>query len=138
MDDQLNAKIADLELGVTATEVDDGKQWVTKIMKRFGGCVRKVDPSQTEEARLDRFSMHNKCVDQPDDDKDVFLANWAAPEVILTKQYIHASDMYSFGVVLWEIFSLKIPYAAIEEQYEIRNKVLIESKLYLMFFIVLL
>jgi serine/threonine protein kinase len=35
---------------------------------------------------------------------------WTDPEVALGGQFSRASDMYSFGVVVWEIFSGQIPW----------------------------
>jgi serine/threonine protein kinase len=34
---------------------------------------------------------------------------YMAPEVMLCQKYNHKVDVYSFGILLWEIFSLKIP-----------------------------
>lgn len=40
---------------------------------------------------------------------------WMAPEVLTTGQYSQAADIWSFGVVMWEIFSLAgIPYAGVD------------------------
>ena len=39
---------------------------------------------------------------------------WAAPEVVKYLQYSTLSDVWSFGVLLWEIFSYgKMPYPGI-------------------------
>ena len=29
--------------------------------------------------------------------------HWMAPEVLMSSQYTHKADIYSFGIVLWEI-----------------------------------
>ncbi|CAF4864631.1 unnamed protein product [Rotaria sp. Silwood1] len=36
---------------------------------------------------------------------------WTAPEVLESKKYTHKSDMWSYGILLWEIFSYgRCPY----------------------------
>jgi len=55
---------------------------------------------------------------------DDFLANWAAPEVIQGDDHEQSSDIYSLGLVLWEIVSGLVPFAGERSQDEIRYKVL--------------
>lgn len=93
VDAQLNAKLADLELGVD---------------------------SETENAELAVM--------------DDILANWAAPELLNKKQRTgtmpppppQAADVYSFGMVLWEIVSGKVPFGdctANDDQSGLRHRV---------------
>jgi len=35
---------------------------------------------------------------------------WMAPEIILRKEYDFKVDVYSYGIVLWELYTRKIPY----------------------------
>lgn len=35
---------------------------------------------------------------------------WMAPEVIKTKSYTEKADIYSFGIILWELASREPPY----------------------------
>jgi len=36
---------------------------------------------------------------------------WMAPEILRNESYDHMSDIYSFGIVLWEIVAQKFPFA---------------------------
>jgi len=33
-----------------------------------------------------------------------------APEIIIGENYDESSDVYSFGIVLWELFNKEIPF----------------------------
>mmetsp|Transcript_31020 Transcript_31020/g.50177 ORF Transcript_31020/g.50177 Transcript_31020/m.50177 type:complete len:128 (+) Transcript_31020:26-409(+) len=35
---------------------------------------------------------------------------WAAPEVLRDEHYFRSVDVYSFGIVLWEMITAKLPY----------------------------
>jgi serine/threonine protein kinase len=35
---------------------------------------------------------------------------WQAPEVMESKLYTEASDVYSYGMVMWEVFTRKVPF----------------------------
>uniref|UniRef100_A0A7S3Z0N1 Protein kinase domain-containing protein n=1 Tax=Lotharella globosa TaxID=91324 RepID=A0A7S3Z0N1_9EUKA len=38
---------------------------------------------------------------------------WMAPEIIRRKEYNYKVDVYSYGVVLWELYTRKIPYKSL-------------------------
>jgi len=40
--------------------------------------------------------------------------HWMAPEVLKGGKYQHSADIFSFGMILWEIISLEIPYYGID------------------------
>jgi len=40
--------------------------------------------------------------------------HWMAPEVLKGEKYEHSADIFSFGMILWEIISLEIPYYGID------------------------
>ena len=42
------------------------------------------------------------------------LVRWAAPEVLLESRYSTKSDVWSLGVVVWEVFSqAALPYSSV-------------------------
>ena len=36
--------------------------------------------------------------------------HWMAPEILRQDKYTEASDVYSYGVIMWEMITGKIPY----------------------------
>uniref|UniRef100_A0A914EJJ2 Protein kinase domain-containing protein n=1 Tax=Acrobeloides nanus TaxID=290746 RepID=A0A914EJJ2_9BILA len=46
-----------------------------------------------------------------------FPFGWCPPEVLLSRKYSNASDVWAFGVTLWELFSCgENPYAGMNRQ----------------------
>lgn len=96
VDEKLNAKIADLELS------GDGKT--------CGGYVEEEVQGQGGSRGDSSASSFKRSVR-----RERLLANgqllvWLAPEIIRGHDYFQVSDIYSFGLVLWEIVSGNIPF----------------------------
>ena len=51
---------------------------------------------------------------------------WAAPEVLLGQVYSHKCDLWSFGVVIWEVLTAKIPFDGMP-QHAVATKVAMEA-----------
>eukprot|EP00026_Physarum_polycephalum_P000670 Phypoly_transcript_00671.p1 GENE.Phypoly_transcript_00671~~Phypoly_transcript_00671.p1 ORF type:complete len:807 (+),score=131.97 Phypoly_transcript_00671:1680-4100(+) len=61
---------------------------------------------------ITRFKTINqkKDKDQQSSGSSLGTIYWTAPEVLAGKGHSEASDVYSFGIVLWEIFHRETPY----------------------------
>jgi tRNA A-37 threonylcarbamoyl transferase component Bud32 len=44
---------------------------------------------------------------------NVGTAQWSAPEVLTNSNYDSRADVYSFGILLWEIYAQQVPFAAL-------------------------
>mmetsp|Transcript_5355 Transcript_5355/g.10989 ORF Transcript_5355/g.10989 Transcript_5355/m.10989 type:complete len:588 (+) Transcript_5355:95-1858(+) len=53
---------------------------------------------------------------------------YMAPEVALVKGYGLKADVYSFGILAWEIFTLKKPFSSIKTSREFRDAVFVKGK----------
>ncbi|CAF5057522.1 unnamed protein product, partial [Rotaria sp. Silwood1] len=62
-------------------------------------CDFGLAQTRNETTRQTRFTQVLPCTLQ-----------WTAPEILLLEDYVDKSDIYSLGVVYWELASRKIPY----------------------------
>ena len=51
-----------------------------------------------------------------------------APEVLQNKEYDESADVYSFGIVLWELFTQREPFEDIETFSAMIDSVVAEQK----------
>ena len=140
VDSQLNAKIADLELGVNKKEggtaddgfyrnYENGLEYCMSCLTRTCGvncsCCNYTNNDDNNNGRrsLSGYGTSTRSSGIMVDNFQSFLANWAAPEFIAVGKYTQASDIYSLGLVLWEVFSEQVPYGDITSQELIRKQV---------------
>ena len=45
-----------------------------------------------------------------DKTKTIGTYQWVSPETLSNGIFTHKSDVYSFGMLLWELFTRKIPF----------------------------
>lgn len=71
----------------------------------------------------DTSARHNSF--DPTMTSDVGTMPWSAPEILSGgTSYSNSIDIYSFGIVLWEIGSRLTPYENIDNQFELRERVI--------------
>lgn len=128
VDSQFNAKVADLELGIIQRGLLKDRSTANHSV---GSLPMHIDSStslwqaakeclgfHTTDPNASRKPLMNI---RPADD---FLANWLPPELIVDPLCTYqASDVFSFGMVLWELVAKKIPFEDIKSQQMIRSKV---------------
>lgn len=62
--------------------------------------------------------------------QDPIPVRWMAPEVLLRREYSTSSDVWSFGVLFWEVFSgANLPYGDKSDEEIIRNAMSGENSL---------
>ncbi|VDO04417.1 unnamed protein product [Rodentolepis nana] len=94
-------------------------------------AARNVLLTSSLTAKLGDFGLacvipHEKSIAQPPSKR--FPIRWSAPEVILSNLRHVRSDVWSFGVLLWEIFSFgETPYAHIDSEEAVGTYVSIEG-----------
>lgn len=165
VDSQLNAKIADLELG---GDGDEDPNYLSTTEKQFvfgGPSSLKRSPASSNsnlslgddlESRFSNTSSGDNMVTQrtsfrstrsnrsgksmgsrgsglkrvsrklfgAQDKDDEFLCTWQAPEVMINAPHTQASDIYSLGLVFWEIISGLVPFENTPIQNDVRTLVL--------------
>ena len=71
------------------------------------------------------FGLSRECL-RPGAMTRVGSVQWAAPEVLLGKSYSHMCDLWSFGVVCWEVLTARVPFEGMA-QTAVATKVALEG-----------
>lgn len=56
-----------------------------------------------------------------------FSLLWAAPEMLISDELDEKADVYSLGVIIWELFTLQSPWSDVGMQYKINELVVAGS-----------
>ncbi|CAG8744716.1 4195_t:CDS:2, partial [Racocetra fulgida] len=75
--------------------------------------------------------LHRSCrpVDDKRIDKLYGTVPYMAPELLLHKKYSKATDIYSLGVLMWEIFAVNQPFDYIPDNYQLAKEIICGLKL---------
>jgi len=71
------------------------------------------------------FGLSRECM-QPGAMTRVGSVQWAAPEVLLGQSYSHKCDLWSFGVVCWEMLTAQVPFEKMS-QHVVATRVAMEG-----------
>ncbi|XP_071851712.1 tyrosine-protein kinase transmembrane receptor Ror-like isoform X2 [Apostichopus japonicus] len=139
-DDSLELEVPDqeknLQLTQFAVDICEGMFFLAQQNFRHPGLsARKVLLTPAGKCKLYDFCPVDVAVDSINQilQKKIPPTAWLAPETIFIGHYVEKSDVWSFGVVLWEIYSQgEIPYGGLtcaEIESKLRQKQYCEQPL---------
>ncbi|XP_062579989.1 tyrosine-protein kinase Fer-like [Saccostrea cucullata] len=86
-------------------------------------AARNCLVSEDSTVKIYNFWMSKEGEEFPSDIEVVYAKKWTSPETILSEKFTAFNDVWSFGILMWEIFSSgKIPYGDMNK-YEAIGKV---------------
>lgn len=80
--------------------------------------MRSENPMDRVVAKVADFGLSSTLVDSISG-RDVFNPKWLAPEVMIKgATYTEKADVYSYGIILWELLTLKDPFEEYDFTFE--------------------
>jgi serine/threonine protein kinase len=66
--------------------------------------------NNNSEARTGDLGLSKSSLDNADDDEIYGIIPYVAPEILQGQKYTKASDIYSFGMIMWELMTGRRPF----------------------------
>jgi len=83
------------------------------------GLAKTIGESGHHHSRKSMSVLPPAHFQSPDFTNDGVIVRWAAPEVLRSRAYTQASDVWAFGMTILEVFSRDVPYADLEDNKDV-------------------
>ena len=93
-------------------------------LKSLNVLVNSTNPNDQVCAKLVDFGDSRESFRYSDENQICGTVRWTAPEVFNGKPFTQKSDVFSFGIILWEMICLEIPYPDIKRDFQVEDFVL--------------
>ncbi|KAL6073683.1 Myotubularin-like phosphatase domain [Balamuthia mandrillaris] len=69
-------------------------------------------------AKVADFGLSTQMTEARMKGRNVWNPVWLAPEIMQNKEYTEKADVYSFGIIMWEVISLQHPFKEYTAEYD--------------------
>jgi serine/threonine protein kinase len=83
----------------------------------LGGTVAKVSDFGTS-----LLLLNEALREESQATRTVSLPTWLAPEVIAGREYTEKSDVYAFGIIMWELLTRQHPFSEYQWMSEVKER----------------
>ena len=87
-------------------------------------CTRRPKPGEKVMAKIADFGLSSRMFLESYQDRAVENPTWCAPEVMQRQPYTEKADVYSYGIMLWELITREQPFAEYTFQYQVEDDVI--------------
>ena len=92
-------------------------------LKSLNVLVTSTDPEEEVTVKLMDFGESEETFQYREDNHLCGTIRWMAPEIYKGKPYTPKSDVFSYGIILWELFSLQVPFHEIPRDFQVGDAI---------------